>query len=288
MTECASSPTALLSHAPPPPCWQLSPVLSTQVLTVALSSDNVPLLGDAMDQLLVWLPRLPDSRVYVNQRRAHLPPYSCLNDRDCSGSSWQNVPGECVSGRCVCPAPTAGIDCARVTLCHSFDEVQQVWRSSGCVLRADLSDLGAVACVCPGGAILANQSILAGVEQWATRPGRNQWDVGGVNLPRLDSDAWLLDVGVMFSSRLLPVTLPLLLLDFFYVLMMVRSLTRSNERSVKAHADLYGFWIDARRRMKGASLEKYSGIYQKLYSRGKWSKWALRAWRRVQDRKSVV
>ena len=96
------------------------PVLATPAISVSLSSEGASIAIGQLRNGLFWLPKLPPSKLVLNRARASLPPYTCLEDGECSGSAWQEVSGRCISGACACPLPAAGIDCAREQAClHS-------------------------------------------------------------------------------------------------------------------------------------------------------------------------
>ena len=219
-------------------------ILTTSVLLLSLSSYGEPLkLGEEGGHLVTTLPRLSRSHISANRLRVALPPFSCTRDSDCSGSSWQRVGGRCVNSGCVCPPPYTGIDCARILKCRTFDDEGEVWREAGCSLLTQHSVAETLVCSCPVSDGFLNATFIAGVEEQPTRSADD------VQFNTVDlSDLYLLDPSKMFSARLFPLTLVILLLDVLYLLGLCRSLRKSNEGTVRAHVDMYAFWADARER----------------------------------------
>mgnify|MGYP007078073298 CR=1 FL=1 len=76
-----------------------------------------------------------------------------------------------------------------------------------------------------------------------------------MNLPSLNENAWLLDLSIIFSSRLLPLTLTILITDIVFLCFLIAARQRANHAYLKKKAAMYSFWMDAHARFRRYSEE---------------------------------
>ena len=232
--------------------WLTTPVISSAVIAMRLVGRNDAIIaiqharsleadsvGGGMSASIrapayFWLPALSATDRAEKQLSAELPSYPCASDSDCVGRPWAPVAGMCINASCACPLPSAGADCGRHLRCAQLDTVSQTWLSDNCELSLAHSNPLAFVCACshlvvdrqPGEDTQVTTAPIAVLEMPLIPPEGLSLVVNVPSTPALEL------LPYMFSAKVYPLTVLLLLINFAYIALVVHSKVSGNSTFV--------------------------------------------------------